>query len=104
MAQGNSYVIRSFARPSNVLLYLQVGGETGKAHFIAKNARSRQVEKIDLSAVATEEILAEIKAKSGFNVRYGYALQTVFVSDKTKEFILSCWSELKKLKPNLCIK
>lgn len=104
MAKGDVYVIRSFARPSNVLLYLQVGGKTGKTRFIAKHVRSRQVERIDLSATATEEILAEIQAKSGFNVRYGYALQTTSVSNATKEFILSCWSELKKIKPQLCIR
>ena len=101
---GYAYVIRSFARPSNVLLYLQLDAKTGKTRFIAKNARSRQVEKIELSAVATTEIMTEIREKSGFNVRYGFALMTVAVSEATKEFILSCWSELKTLKPNFCIK
>jgi hypothetical protein len=98
------YIIRSFARPSSTLLYLQVGAETGKTRFIVRHARRRQVETVDLSVVATEEILTEIREKSGFNARYGFALQTVSVSEATKNFIFDCWSELKTLKPNLCIK
>lgn len=101
---GNFYVIRAFARPSSTLLYLQVGATTGKTRFIAKNVRSRNVEIIPLSLVATTEILAEIKATCVWNSRYGYTLQTVLVSSKTKDFINACWNELKQLKPQLCIK
>ena len=97
-------VIRSFARPSNVLLYLQVGGTTGKVRFIAKHARSRKVEFIDLSMVATPEILKELEEKGAWNVRYGHALLTVMVSEETKNFINACWDELKKLRPQFCIK
>jgi hypothetical protein len=101
---GKFYVIRAFARPSSTLLYLQVGAVTGKTRFIAKNARSRQVEKIDLSVVATPEVLTEIGAKSNWNVRYGHALQTVLVSDAVKECINACWAELKSLRPQFCIR
>ena len=97
-------VIRSFARPSNVLLYLQVGGTTGKARFIARHVRSRQVETIDLTTVATESILKELEEKGAWNVRYGYTLLTVMVSEETKTFINACWDELKALRPKFCIK
>ena len=101
---GQFYVIRSFARPCGTLLYFQVDRETGDTRFIVKHARSRRVEKVLLTAVATAEILAEIRAKSAWNVRYGHALQTTYVSKQTKDFINSCWDELKKLKPQLAIK
>ena len=101
---GQFYIIRSFARPCGTLLYLQVDKETGDTRFIAKHARSRRVEKIPLTAVAAAEILAEIGAKSALNVRYGQALLTTYVSKQTKDFINSCWDELKKLKPQLAIK
>ena len=97
-------IIRSFAHPSNVLLYLQVGGETGKVRFIARHVRRRQVETIDLSLVASAEILEELSAKGVWNVRYGYTLQTVLVSEATKEFIEACWRELKSRCPQFCIK
>ena len=98
------YVIRAFAHPCSALLYLQVEMETGKTRFIVKHIRGRKVEKVALSTVATKEILAEIDAKSVWNVRYGIVLQTIIVSSETKEFINSCWKELKNLQPQLCIK
>lgn len=101
---ANVYIIRAFARPCSTLLYLQIGETTGKTRFIAKRLKTRQVETIDLSSVAGEEILAEIKAKSNWNVRYGHALQTVMVTPETKEFINGCWDELKALRPQLGIK
>ena len=101
---GNFYVIRAFARPSRVLLYLLVGAKTGNVRFIARYVRSRQVEKIDLPLVATADVLAEISEKSAWNIRYGYALQTVMVSAETKQFINDCWEKLKMLKPGFCIR
>lgn len=100
---GKTYVIRAFARKCKMLLYLRVWDETGITGFIAKNVRSRQVEKIPLSTTATADILAEIRAKSNRSNRYGYALQTISVSNATKNFISACWSELKNLRPQLCI-
>ena len=97
-------IIRSFARPSNILLYLIVDGTTGKARFIARQVRSRQVENIDLSLEATEEILEELREKGVWNVRYGHTLMTVMVRPTTKKFIESCWDELKKLRPQFSIK
>ena len=99
-----NFVIRAYARPCGVMLDLQVNGETGKTQFIAKKPRSQQSETIHLTAVASKEILKEIEAKSGFNVHWGHALQTVAVSQATKELINNCWDELKHLKPQFCIK
>lgn len=100
---GNSYVIRSFARKSKFLLYLLVDAKTGVARFIAKHVRSRQVEKVPLSVVATAETLSEIGAKSNWNIRYGQTLQTALVSDDTKKFINACWDELNSIRPQFCI-
>ena len=97
-------VIRAFAHPSKVLLYLQVDGETGKVRFIARNARRRQVETINLSIVASAEILEELSTKGEWNIRYGHTLQTVLISEATKEFIEDCWKELKSRYPQFCIK
>ena len=94
--------INSFKRPSSTLLYLQVGGKTGRTRFIAM--RSRQLEEIPLSIVATTEILDEIRQKSAIDPRNGHVLLTTTVSMETRSFINECWTELKKLKPEFCIK
>lgn len=101
-----NFVIRAYARPCGIMLSLKVNGATGKAQFIAKNARNNQMEEIPLSLVASSAILQELDAKSGFNAALGddWALMTVAVSMVTKHFINDCWDELKKLKPQFCIK
>ena len=101
-----NYVIRAYARPCSTMLQLKVNGETGKAHFVATNARNRQSEDIELSQVATPEILQELDKKSGFNAALGddWCLQTVAVTMATKHFIMNCWDELKKLRPQLGIR
>ena len=99
-----NYFIHSFARPSNTVLSLQLGAKTGKTRFIARNVKNGNIEIIDISCVATLEILEEIKAKSVWSSHYGWALNTTLVSGATKDFISGCWQDLKKLKPELCIK
>jgi len=101
-----NFVIRAYARPCSTMLSLKVNGENGQAKFVATNARSRQKEEIPISLVATEDIIQELDAKSGFNAALGsdWCLQTVAVNMKTKHFIVDCWDELKKLKPQLGIR
>jgi hypothetical protein len=88
------------------MLSLRVNGENGKVLFTATNARNRQSEDIELSQVATPEILQELDKKSGFNAALGddWVLTTVTVNMMTKHFIVDCWDELKKLKPQLGIR
>lgn len=98
-----NYFIHSFAHPSNTLLSLQLGAKTGRTRFIARSVKNGKVEIIDISCVATPEILKEISDKSVWG-RTGWVLNTTLVSNTTKEFVGNCWSELKKTKPELCIK
>ena len=101
-----NFLIRAYARPCSTMLQLKVSGETGKTHFVATNVRSRQREEIPLSQVASENILKELDAKSGFNAALGsdWCLQAVTVNMATKHFIVDCWDELKKLRPQLGIR
>jgi len=103
---AKNFVIRAYARPCSTMLSLKVNGENGQAKFVATNARSRQKEEIPLSLVATTEILEELDKKSGFNAALGddWVLTTVTVNMMTKHFIVDCWDELKKLKPQLGIR
>lgn len=101
-----NFKIRAYARPCSTMLSLNVNGENGMAHFVATNARNRQSENIKLSQVATPEILQELDKKSGFNAALGddWVLTTVAVNMMTKHFIVDCWDELKKTKPQLGIR
>lgn len=100
---GYFYVINAFKRPSSTLLVLQIGGKTGKARFIATNIRTRQQTAVPLTLTASAEILKELDEKCWWSSA-GRLLQTIMVSDETKDFINSCWDELKKEKPEFCIK
>ena len=100
---GYFYTINAFKRPSSTLLVLQIGGKTGKSRFIATNIRTRQQMEIPLTPVATAEILKELDDKCWWSSA-GRVLQTVMVSDEMKDFINACWNELKKEKPEFCIK
>ena len=103
---NKNFVIRAYARPCSTMLSLRVNGENGKVLFTATNARNRQSEDIELSQVATPEILQELDKKSGFNAALGddWVLTTVTVNMMTKHFIVDCWDELKKLKLQLGIR
>ena len=95
-----SCLIRSHSRPSSTLLWLQVGLKTGKARFLVK---ANGLQKIPLSVVALPEVLEEISSKSVLAGKF-YELRNPKLSKDTTEFIEACWSELKKLRPELCIK
>jgi len=101
-----NYVIRAYARPCSTMLSLKVNGKNGTTKFVATNVRSHKVEEIPLSQVATEDILKELAKKSVFNAALSddWCLQTVAVTMATKHFIMNCWDELKKQKPELGIR
>ena len=97
------YVISAFTRPCNTLVYLQIDHKTGETRFLVPDIRYGGADEIPLSLVASPEVLKEIISKSRWNLRFGHSLQTVLVSQATKDFINSCWDELKKLKPQFCV-
>ena len=103
---AKNFLIRAYARPCSTMLQLKVNGENGKTHFVATNVRNRQREEIPLTLVATPDIIHEIDKKSGFNAALGddWCLQAVTVNMATKHFIINCWDELKKIKPQLGIR
>lgn len=94
------YLICVFAHPSSSMISLQLYS-TGKALF---TVRKKGKYFINLSCVATQEVIDEVEKKCAWSSLRGRVLETVLVSNATKKFIEDCWQELKKLKPELCIK